>query len=276
MKLGDTRRLLSYFAMIFASVASLILIFSTVFNYTLANGNYVKERLVTDELTQQCIAQLEIKFSELEAESNIPIRVFETMADEFTVSQSLKENVEGCYNDDAELTQNRQTLVNSFEGLCKEYLDGNKIKYNSESVKHAAEKAADIYYETTSIKGLDGAAEKAVKLKGYLSGAALVSIIALALSLLALLMLYSNRKRVFFNFFAAVSTGAFAGVVTSVAGLISKPALKLGVTPALYGDILSSLMSKALIMALLASLALFIISYLTVYLIFKKLMKAEE
>ena len=276
MKLGEIRRVLSFFAMAFTAFATVLLIVATVLSATLARGRYIKERLVTDELVDSCISQLEIKYAELEAESNIPIRVFETMADDFTVSNSLKANVEECYNDDIEVKDERSNLINSFEGLCKEYLDGNKIKYNPKSVRNTAEKATDIYIETTYIKGLDGALKKGIMLKRELSSASLVAVVALSVGLLILLILYSNRKGAFFNFFSAVSSGALAGIIAGLATVIAKPVMKLGITPAIYGGILNNLMLRVCLLIILASVVIFVASYGIVLIITKKLIDAEK
>ncbi|MGN0521694.1 MAG: hypothetical protein ACI4IQ_03545, partial [Eubacterium sp.] len=127
-------------------VAGNILFFgSALVKNTLCSADFLKRTFLTQDLKEQCEKNFESRMNALELDSLIPVRVFETVSkvddetSEDAIDRLFGEHDTSLYTADR---------VETFEELCKEYLDGNGIKYNEEQVQNTAVRATQIYADS--------------------------------------------------------------------------------------------------------------------------------
>lgn len=264
MVIGNSRKLLSYIFTAILACSVAVLIFSTVLGRTLASSDYVKNKLITNEIVNQCKEQLDLKYEMLEAETNIPVRVFQAMSTEMAIRETLVESLDSSYSDSRD--EEEETAANSAYRFCIEYLDGNEIKYKKADVKNAAEKAGRIYNETVRIKALDGVYRKIMALRSVASRTAFAAFICALLSVLVFLVLYSDKNRALFNIVCGCAGGGLGGVVAALLAIVFNAAKKMNITPQIVHQSQNKLYLNFVLLVMAVSLALCAASYAAVFL----------
>lgn len=259
MSLKSTRKILCFLFSVLI-VAGNVLFFSSMLVYsTLCSPAYLKHTFLTQEVKQQCEKDFNTRMEALALESAIPARVFETVSkiDDET-SESAVDRLFGAH-DTSLYTADR---VETFENLCKEYLEGNKINYNEQYVKNVAEKAAHIYADSY---GIDDVMQMSVfidQVKNTYSRCTSVGVLFIVVSSIAIFMLFSKKRDAFEVIFLAYAATGITFILTSVIALIAKFGQHALIEPSFYADAAANVVRTVFIIALMFGIALTVISYL--------------
>lgn len=259
MELRQTRRIMSSLFSFVIALCVVISVLSICVSATVTNRNYAVKHFVTDELVTECNTQLSKKFASLENESQIPTRVFETVADNASIRSSLRQSVLKYYSD-VEIQDDNGTTENYFYELCVEYLDGNHINYDKKSIERTAQKAAEIYRETVSINSSDEL-RQFIKFAG--NTAAKVSSASLAgivISMIMMSLLYSDMMKAYTYMAGAFCSGSASSLLLCLFVLAVKKHNIISIQPNAYNDALHSLFSSSLVVAIIISAVLLALS----------------
>lgn len=250
MGLKKTRTVLSILLSFVTAAATLITLVSIVINITMASPSFFADKLITPQTVNECTKQLHIKYTALEAESGIPARVFETVAQDSGVEFSLQTAASNIFLPESSTLYNEER-INYFYNLCTEYFSGNNIEYNEKAVRRVSEKAARIYSDTLGIHNTESIEKyisgyKQACLKTISSG-----IITIALCCCMLCLIYKKRTDILFFTGCGGAGGGTAAVIGAVICLILKFGSDITFYPAVYQQSLYSMIRLSFIYLLL-------------------------
>lgn len=269
MGLKATRKLLSVILAVIVAASTVIMLASFVAGSTFATQGYLTKHLISDELADECEAQLNMKFDALEIKSGVPARVFEIVEQDYNTKESLSLAVQYLFTDESSTLYN-QDKVDYFYNLCVEYLDGNNISYDKASVQNTAEEAAQIYSDCVGIHNAD-------TIKDYLSvfsrscaragSAALVIIVA---SVILLNMIYKTKEKAYLYTAGGAAGGALASAIGAVLCMITKVGSDFDFEPAVYQQSFYSMTGRYFIILLIVSIAFLAVIYASAAAVIKK------
>jgi hypothetical protein len=269
MGLKGTRKLLSLFLVVIISFSVAIAITSMVTNLTFSTRSFLTNNLVTDELVSECESQLEMKYDALEVKSGIPARVFETVEQDYSTVDSLNLAVENIFTDET-ATLFSEARVDYFYNLCVEYLEGNNIDYDEDSVKLAAREAAEIYGECVGIHNTDSIESQLLLLSGKCAKIASAALVAIVFAVFLLLVLYQTRMLAYLIAAGSAAAGSIAVVFGSILCLITKVGSNFAISPVAYQQSFYSLTKLYFTILLLTSILFSIFMYVVIVLVIKK------
>lgn len=264
-----SRKILSIILTVLFGASVLAALFSFVFNSTLSSKNFLEKHLITDSLVTECEKQLDESFAVLSAESGIPVTVFTTAYKEFPTKDSMIQAAQYIFNEQ-DSTLYSQTKIDYFDKLCKEYLDGNNIKYKKSDISNVAQKAAEIYSNCVGIHNVDYVSAQLPILSKSCGKAATLSVIMCAVIGLFMIIMYSDKNRAF-AYLASGSAGAgTAGIFSSVLLILTKLGSHFNCTPAIYQQSVYSIIRLSFLILLVSSVVVAIFSYIILFAIKKK------
>lgn len=275
MELASTRKLLSWLFAFIIALGSAAVITALTAGSTLASSECFQKNAVTPAVVSECEKQLDAKFSVLAEESGIPKSVFLTVTNEYPVDGSMKTAFQNVFsNDNPELYTNE--LVNHFEQLCTDYLDGNEIKYNKKHVKTAAQEAAKIFSQTVGLHNMGATGDKIQRLKDFSSKLIVTGLAAALLGAGFTLLLYSNKKKALVYIYSGISGGAAGTALGGIICRLHSPAGAVNVIPKAYNSIVSTLFAKSFTTLALASLAVAALFWIIMLLTYRQQRKKRK
>ncbi|MCR5208310.1 MAG: hypothetical protein K6C14_07550 [Eubacterium sp.] len=268
MELSTSRKLLSVIFSIIIALSVCTATAALTATQTLTKDSFLIKHAVSDELVAQCEEQLSAKYKMLETETGIPQNVFETVKKEYPVSASLKTAFQNVFSNESPELYSRD-LVDYFERLCTDYLDGNKIKYDKKNVKNAAEEAASIFSETVGLHNMGSASDKIEEFKGLCTLVSAVSVIAATLSTTMLFLIYSNKKKPQIYILSGASGGTAGAALSALICYFKSPVRSVGVEPAVYKSLFTVSLTRYFMVLFAVSALLTVTLWLTDFFIYK-------
>ena len=261
MELSTTRRLLSRAYAVCLSVCTALLIFTLIISGLFASSTFVEKIMISDALINACEAQLDAKYETLSAETGIHERVFQQVKTDYSTEEALTSalrNLNG--EEDSSLYSN--SLVNYFKKLCKEFLQGNKMKYDEKNVSLAAERAARIYSECVGLHQAELISGKADEAKRMSRNVSLASASLFAVIVLLLFVMYSEKNKAYSYTLSGVSGGALGLLLGALVSFIVKPWKAINITPAAFQEGVMKLFNYAFLLICLVSLAVCVAAFI--------------
>lgn len=275
MGLSETRKILSVIITVITAFASAALIVSILINSIITSEPFLEKAIVTDELVSQCDEQLTAKYKVLRLETGIPERVFEQVKNDYGVEDSLIRALQNVFGDEDPALYNK-SFVEYFEKLCTEFLEDSDVKYNKEDVKRTAEKATVIFCDTVGFHNV-GASKKRISLmKNVCSKIGMVSAFAVILGLLLISVLYNDRQKGFLYSLAGLSAASFGTFIVSIFCFIGRVWNKISLTPEVFSNSVSAIMKIYFTALLFVSIAVAVVSYIVLILLYRKMQKKNE
>ncbi len=246
MELSATRKLLAVIISVIIAFSTALTITSFAIGSTLASQSFFKKNAVTGELISQCEAQLSAKYKTLEAQSGIPADVFETIKLEYPIGNSLNTAFQNVFSSENPELYN-DALVDHFEKLCTDYLDGNHLKYNKTYIRNTATEAAEIFSDTVGLHNMGTASDKMSALKDASSLVTMFALVLLAVSIVLIFMLFSKRKSGYVYIFSSITGGAAGTAIGAFLCKIISPLEELGIAPEVYKSAMISVFGKSML-----------------------------
>ena len=268
MEISSTRRLLAVIISALIAFSTALTVSSFVIGSTLGSQEFFSSNAVTGGIASQCEEQLSAKYRALEAQSGIPASVFETVKLEYPIDISLKTAFQNIFSSENPELYN-DALVEHFETLCTDYLDGNKKNYNKEYIRNTAEEAARIFSETAGLHHMGTAADKIAALKSRCHLYTLIGLIADAVLILLLLMLFGKFKRCAVYVFGSVAGGMTGTTAASLLCKVVSPLRTLNITPEIYKEAMISVFGKSMLYLAAASVLAAAVSWTAALIYYK-------
>ncbi len=265
MGIGTTRKILSVIiAVLMAAVVTLTGAL-LVMNLTLSNRAFLEENVVSDTLVETCEEQLDAKYAVLEAETGIPIRVFQAITVEYPVDTTLKMAFQNAFGaEDSSFYSSN--LVNYFYDLCEDYLEESQATFTEEEVRIAADKAAVIFSETVGLHEVDFVNTKLLALRHTVSSILTVAVVGLVLCVALMLMLYSDKNKTASYLLFGGAGGALGMLSGSLGCLIIKAHTRLQLLPSIYATVVGEMVKKYFLLTAAAGAVLLIVFYAALFL----------
>jgi len=233
MSMLKTRNVLSVILEMVIGAAFLAFLCVLAVIMTVSSKEYFESHIVTDEIVAQCQTQMDEKYTMLERESGIPLRVFKMVEKDESIRTALQQSVQ--YMSTAENTElYTPDRIEHYYALCTEYLDGNEIEYNETSVRNTAIKAAQLYSETVGLHHAEDINEKIAYMNSQAAAYAVVSFAIAALSFSALMLMYKRKDKGYVQAFGGLGIGSLGTLLGALLVLLTKPYAKLGILPQVY------------------------------------------
>lgn len=233
MSLKTLRKILAVIFIVIMTVGGSVFVVSQIVHFTLCSEDYLLKFFASEKITQQCKDNFNQRIEALEAKSGIPARVFDAVynfpeiTDDTAVHRLFAGHDTSLYN---------KAIVDRFEALCTEYLDGNSIKYDKELIRNTAEEAARIYADSFGIDNADGAVNFIKRADTKYSSNSSISFMLVVLSILMLTLLFSKPYDVLLRVFAAFTAEGFALALTGAVALIMKFGEHPFLSPQMYAN----------------------------------------
>lgn len=275
MGLSQTRKIISVIISFLTAFAAAALIVSAVAGSMLTSRQTLRKIIVTDELASQCERQLDAKYAVLEAETGIPRRVFEQVKKTYGIKKSLRRAVSNTFKGGNADLYNEE-LVEYFNRLCVEFLDGNNTPYDKTEVRSAAKKAAKIYSDTFGFHNADLSAKKITALKDRCARVILMSVLLIFVCLLIVSVIYSNKSKGYIYNFAGLSGGSLAAALCALLCLIFKVYNRFNLQPAVFNSAVGHSVKVFLTVTLAIGIVLCALFFLFFVLCYKRSQRREE
>ena len=257
MGLATTRKILSVLLAVVIALSVAVLLPSLVLSTTAQSEPFYERAFITEDITAECSEELSAAYAALEAETGIPARVFETVKEGSSVSDSLKTALENAFGSE-DATLYSQNMVTYFYNLCTEYLDGNGIAYDETRVMNAADKAARIFSDIVGLHGVEAVKAKADVIRYEAVGASTLAAFLMVLCIIMIVFMYNDTRKGIVYAASGAAGGALGTLLGSLLSALMGAGSHVRVTPAVYqtamhrifvaNDILTALC--ALVMAL--------------------------
>lgn len=237
MSLTKSRKILSVILSVLIAFGGVLCYSAFLIKSTLCSEAYMLKTFSSDALYTQCKNNFTDRTTAIEDKSGIPARVFETILDnrhpagKTAVQRIFTDNNATLYDED---------LVEEFEELCIEYLQGNSLKYDKKMIHNTALYAAEIYSDCFGIHNygsiLSFISSTNAQYGKYISTGLLILTVSMAL----LFILFTNKKdyirRTIYSGFTTTGLSLFLiGICALIFGIAKKPMIR----PYLYADALA-------------------------------------
>lgn len=268
MEMKQTRKLLSLIIAVVIAISSVCMLSSLTLELSLANKSFFSKHLVTNAVAEECEKQLDLKFEALEAESGIPLSVFQMATKTYSTADNLSQASQNIFSEEtAELYSNER--VDYFYNLCTEYLDGNNISYNRDDVRRTADKAARIYSETVGIHNTDSISQYLTLFARDCTKATSITIVSLIICGTLLAIIYKKKNYAISYFASGVAGGGIATIIGALLALIFQVGTDVSVSPVVYQSNIVSMIRIYFAYLMLAGIILCSIGSLVNFLIAK-------
>lgn len=257
MSLRKARKILSVLFVIIMAVGGNLFFSSEIVKYTICNPSYMVKVFSLNSFYTQCEKNFTDRIEVISAKSKIPADVFKAVLDEDAVLSSNA--VKKLFTDDnPELYS--PDLIEQFENLCLEYLDGNKISYDKTMVHNTAVYAAEVYSDSFGIHNTQEAKAFIDNVNGNYAQYASIGLLLIVVSSAIFFIIYSKkneRKRAFASAFTALGGSLFLpGFCGLVFGVADSPML----TPQQYAKALSVAVDGAFVLLMTAGILITVLS----------------
>ena len=274
MEFSATRKILVVIFSVIIAFSTAITISALITNSTIASDSYIVKNMVTSAVTAECEAQLSAKYTVLEAQSGIPKTVFETVKNEYPISDSLTkafQNVSGSesselYTDD---------LVDYFDTLCTEYLDGNSMKYQKEYIHNTSEKAAEIFSETVGVRNLQTLRDRVNEVKDFTLTLIVIAMLSAIVAGLTMSFTFSNKQRAYVCILSGISGGAAGTALGALICRLIHPFASFIILPEIYKSAFISMTDKYFLFVAAASAVISVAAWLSMFLTNKRIRKKD-
>lgn len=260
MKMTRSRKILSIIMQCVIAVCTAMLLFSFVLNFTFASPNYIASHFPTDEVAAACDEQLTKKYTALADESGFPVRVFEMVKENMPTAQSVKSSVMGLVQGE-NVDFYTQNQIDYFYNLCKEYAQGNNLKYSESDLIVTAQKAAQIYSETVGVHSADSAVQKISELKQKVTFVQLISAVLLVVCGFVTVIMFSRKRLGYGKLLCATAAGGIGVLFSSAILFLTKPAQHLDISPAVYAQGFSHMTGRYFFVTAILAVAVIAVSY---------------
>lgn len=230
MDLRKSRKIICVLLTFIMAVGALISVGTAVFKYTVCRNAYMEMFLLSDNMIQQCDDSYNSALEALEEETGIPAEVYQTANDKFILTETAVSRM--FSNQNASMYSNDKIEI--YEKLCREYLDGNKISYDSTAIHNAAEKAAEIYSDCYGISNSESLYLFINNVQQHGTGVIALGMLFIMLPIAAILILFKKKERLLTQFFASVSCSGFSLVLFGIVGLVAGIGKGIMITPGIY------------------------------------------
>lgn len=252
MSLTKSRKLISLLLIIITVIGGIMAIGSQTAYLTLCNENYITNIFTSDSVTEECSKNFNDRAQALSEQSSIPAEVFTAVyRDNPPTTETAVKNF--FRYSDASLYSN--DLTDKFEKLCMEYLDGNEIKYDEQTIRHTAEYAAKVYSDCYGMKDTEEAVTFINSVRNENGKYVSAGLMLVILSVLLVMTLYRKKTDSAAVLHSAfISLGASTALI-GIAGIIISAVKKPMITPDFY----ASAVSRALMGAFATAAAIGIV-----------------
>lgn len=233
MSLSKARKILCCILTVVLAAGSMLFFGSLITSATVLSENYVVKVFELNDASSRCKEEFKKQLTVLEAKSSIPERVFDAV---YNFDEISNDSVIRRLFSSADTTLYTEDEVQRFEQLCKEYLEGNNIKYDKELIHNTALEATELYSQcfgmqnsqelSSFIQNADEQMQKLISIGGLL----------VMVSIIVLLILHRKSKDIMFNIFAALTLQGFAFIVSGILSLIFKVGQNIAISPQIYAD----------------------------------------
>lgn len=233
MTLGKGRTILATVLTVIIAAGGLLFFGAQAVRCTLCNEQYMSEVFASKTVVSKTKENFESQIQVVAAKSNIPAQVFTTILDnnapsaESAVQRLFRNNSTTFYNED---------IVEQFENLCKEYLEGNSMKYSKNMIHNTAVSAAQAYSDSFGIKEPTQAKEFVNQVKANYGKFSSTGLLAIVVAYAPLVFLFSKRKDVKMVTCGALSAIGLAMVLTGIICLLLTVNIHPLITPELYSN----------------------------------------
>jgi len=264
MGIGETRKILSIILAVLTAVTVALTAMLALMNTTLANRTFLQKNIVNEALVQACNEQLDAKFAVLEAETGIPVRVFQAIKEDNPVDVTLNMAFQNAFGAEDSSFYN-DNMVSYFYQLCEGYLKESNTLYTEEEVAVAADKAAAIFSETVGLHEVDYVNTKLITMRRSVSVCLAAGAIGLVLCAVLTLMLYTDKNKAMTYLCYGTAGGALGMLLGSIGCLIAKVPSGLNLAPSIYADAAGKLIQKYFLYTAGTGLLLLVIAYAALF-----------
>lgn len=236
MSLTKSRKILSVILTVLIALGGILFFSSSLIKYTLCSEAYMTKIFSSDSLYSQCRDNFTDRTAVIEARSGIPAEVFETILDNRTpagktaVQRIFTGNNASLYD---------EALVDEFEELCLEYLNGNSVKYDKEQVHNTAMYAAEVYSDCFGIQNCGRIQAFISNTNSQYGKYASTGLLLLTVSIALLLILFTKKDYVLRVIYSAFTATGLSLFLIGICALIFGLANELMVEPHHYADALT-------------------------------------
>ena len=275
MGLGTTRRVLCVIFSVLIAFGTAALLSATVINFTLSSQKFLGKYFVTDEIIEECGKQLEMKYSTLEAETGIPLRVFETVKEDYPLDRSITTALDNAFGAENTTLYNKN-MVSYFNNLCTEYLDASETAYKTADIDVTAEKAAMIFSDTVGLHGIDSLLNRMDALRNTSAGAAAVAAAFITLGVILIMVVYTDRRRGGIYVLSGITAGAFGTFAGSLICTLFRLSERLNIAPEVYALAAEGLIKTFFFVLAAVSFAVCAVSYLFLIFLYRRSNKKTQ
>lgn len=233
MELKSTRKIISILLVIIIALSTVFYCGFLVMSSTIGSQKFIQKHFVTNQLVAECEKQLDMKYDVLEQKSGIPARVFQNVKTAYNTRSTMTQAVEYLF-DVNDSTLYNDTKIEYFEGVCKEYLEGNNIKYKKENVRVVAEEAARIYSDSVGIHNADSIKQFVATVSRNCSRIQSICALVSISSAILIIIMFKQQIKGYLYVTSSLIAGGLGTVLGSLAGLVARIGANNGVTPYVY------------------------------------------
>lgn len=247
MSLYSSRKILSFILSVIMVACAIILTATEITVYTLCSQIYMERFFKSNSITQKCDDIYNERINALSKECNIPDRVFDAVDEvlgdysDTAVERFFRGNNSSFYSND---------LVETYEKLFCEYLDGNSLEYNEEDIHNAAEKAARIYSDSYGLSNTVSVRNFIDKVNSLQQKILSTFIFLFTLSAVFVAVLYSKKKDILQVFCSTFTGYGLSLILISIISLIAGVGQNALVTPSFYSIAIGNAIRGAFVIAL--------------------------
>ncbi len=235
MLLKSSRKVLCFIFTLIIVAGNFLFIGSLVARYTIASGEYINIFLGSDKVLGECDENFKKGIESVAEESLIPSRVFEAILSDETL---FNENAVQRLFSNGNASFYSEDIIEKFESLCIEYLNGNEISYNKAAIHNTALKAAAVFSDSYGIKNakafewiIDSVTANSPK---YSSTGILLVVLAVAF----ILLIQGKKKAKSYCAYAFAASG-ISLALTGIVGAFVGTAGLINITPHIYGNMIN-------------------------------------
>lgn len=251
MSLRKARRILTILLSVLIVIGGNLFFGAEIAEYTFCNQNYMTKVFSSDTFNEKCELNFKDRTAVLSAESDIPPRVFEAILDNnsFASKTAVQRLFDGydssLYNDD---------LIEQFETLCLEYLDGNKIAYDKSKIHNTAVAATEIYSDSFGISNSQEAIAFIDNVNSQHSKFASIGLLLIAISIALFLIIFTKKSDIIRAVCSAFTALGLSMLLTGICSLIFGVGDIRLLSPVHYAESLSTAVDGAFAVAIVVGL----------------------
>ena len=232
MDLRKSRKIVCALLTLIMAIGMLASVGGAVLKYTVCRSTFMEKFLQSGKIIEQCDASYNAMLKSLEEETGIPARIYQAANDKFILTETA---VDRMYkNQDASMYNIDKIEV--YEKLCKEYLDGSNIKYDSDAVHMAAQRAAEIYSDCYGISNSESLYFFIDDISQKSSGIISLGLLFVIVPIAAIIVIFTKRENLLSQLFASISCCGFSLVLFGIIGIAAGVGKGIMITPQIYAD----------------------------------------